>query len=232
MTKYRNEWKFVCSDQELALLEQRLSGVLKLDTHAGNTGLYSVRSLYFDDYDNTSAYQNAAGIANRAKWRIRYYGGGTSRHMHLEYKKKTNGRGKKLSCKLSPDECEKIIQGDHLEVFWGTDRELLRRFCSEISTKLYRPKVIIDYDRRAYIEPITNIRITFDMNISASYEFDKYTRGKYFKIPLQEKHLHVLEVKFDDIMPGYIRNIINSYGQQQSSFSKYYLGRKKLEELI
>ena len=70
MTKYRNEWKFVCSDQELALLEQRLSGVLKLDTHAGNTGLYSVRSLYFDDYDNTSAYQNAAGIADRAKWRI------------------------------------------------------------------------------------------------------------------------------------------------------------------
>ena len=127
MTKYRNEWKFVCSDQELALLEQRLSGVLKLDTHAGNTGLYSVRSLYFDDYDNTSAYQNAAGIANRAKWRIRYYGGGTSRHMHLEYKKKTYGLGKKLSCKLSPEECDKIIQGDHLEVFWNTDRELLRR---------------------------------------------------------------------------------------------------------
>ena len=117
MTKYRNEWKFVCSDQELVLLEQRLSGLLRLDTHSGNSGMYSVRSLYFDDYDNTSAYQNAAGIANRAKWRIRYYGGGTSRHMHLEYKKKTNGRGKKLSCKLSPEECEKIIQGDHLEVF-------------------------------------------------------------------------------------------------------------------
>lgn len=232
MTKYRNEWKFICSDQELALLEQRLSEVLKLDTHAGPSGIYSVRSLYFDDYVNSSAYQNAAGIPNRAKWRIRYYGGGTSRHMHLEYKKKTNGRGKKLSCKLSPEECNEIIQGEHFKVLWGTDRDLLRRFCGEISTKLYAPKVIIDYDRKAYVEPITNMRITFDMNISASYEFDKFTSGKYLKIPLQEKHLHVLEVKFDDIMPGHVHNIISSYGQQQSSFSKYYMGRKKLEELL
>ena len=232
MAKYRNEWKFVCSDQDLALLEQRLSGVLHLDTHAGPSGIYSVRSLYFDDYVDSSAYQNAAGIADRAKWRIRYYGGGTSRHMHLEYKKKTNGRGKKLSCKVSPDECNKIIQGEHLDVLWGTDRDLLRRFCGEISTKLYSPKVIIDYDRKAYIEPISNIRITFDMNISASYEFEKFTRGKYLKIPLQESSLNVLEVKFDDIMPSYIRNIISSYGQQQGSFSKYYLGRKKLEEII
>lgn len=232
MAKYRNEWKFVCSDQDLALLEQRLSSVLHLDTHAGPSGIYSVRSLYFDDYVDSSAYQNAAGIADRAKWRIRYYGGGTSRHMHLEYKKKTNGRGKKLSCKVSPDECNKIIQGEHLEVLWGTDRDLLRRFCGEISTKLYSPKVIIDYERKAYIEPISNIRITFDMNISASYEFEKFTRGKYLKIPLQESSLNVLEVKFDDIMPSYIRNIISSYGQQQGSFSKYYLGRKKLEEII
>lgn len=232
MTKYRNEWKFICSDQELALLEQRLSEVLKLDTHAGPSGIYSVRSLYFDDYVNSSAYQNAAGISNRAKWRIRYYGGGTSRHMHLEYKKKTNGRGKKLACKVSPEECNEIIQGEHLKVLWGTDRDLLRMFCGEISTKLYTPKVIIDYDRKAYVEPITNMRITFDMNVSASYEFDKFTSGKYLKIPLLEKHLHVLEVKFDDIMPGHVHNIISSYGQQQSSFSKYYMGRKKLEELL
>ncbi len=232
MAKYRNEWKFVCSKQELKMLEQRVSQVLKLDTHAGPSGIYSVRSLYFDDYNNTSAYQNAAGIADRAKWRIRYYGGGTSRHMHLEYKKKSNGRGKKLSCKVTPEECNKIIQGEHYDVLWGTNEELLRRFCGEISTKIYRPKVIVDYERRAYIEHISNIRITFDMNITASYEFDKFTSGKYLKLPIQEKNLHVLEVKFDDIMPSYIRNIINSYGQQQGSFSKYYLGRKKLEEII
>jgi hypothetical protein len=232
MAKYRNEWKYVCSAQELILLEQRLSQIAKLDTHAGPSGIYSVRSLYFDDYVDSSAYQNAAGLPDRAKWRIRYYGGGTSRHMHLEYKKKSNGVGKKLSCKVSPTECNKIIRGEHLDVLWGTDKDLLKRFCGEISTKVYKPKVIVDYDRKAYVEPIANIRITFDMNISVSYEFDKFTTGKYLKIPLQQDNKHVLEVKFDDILPSYIRNIINSYGQQQGSFSKYYLGRKRLEEII
>ena len=232
MSKYRNEWKYVCSTQELVLLEQRISQVAKLDTHSGPNGVYSVHSLYFDDYVDSSAYQNAAGLSDRAKWRIRYYGGGTSPHMHLEYKKKSNGLGKKLSCKVSHEDCDRIIQGEHLDVLWSTGEDLLKRFCGEISTKLYAPKVIVDYERKAYVEPITNVRVTFDMNISVSYEFDKFTTAKYLKIPLQQDNKHVLEVKFDDILPSYIRNIINTYGQQQGSFSKYYLGRKRLEEII
>ena len=41
--------------------------------------------------------------------------------------------------------------------------------------------------------------------------------------------LNVLEVKFDDILPSYIRNIIESFGFKQTSFSKYYYGRKILD---
>ena len=46
-------------------------------------------------------------------------------------------------------------------------------------TKDYRPKVIIDYERIAYVEEITNVRITFDMKISASYELENFLDGNY-----------------------------------------------------
>ena len=41
--------------------------------------------------------------------------------------------------------------------------------------------------------------------------------------------INVLEVKFDDILPSHIRNIVESYSFKQGSFSKYYYGRKILD---
>lgn len=232
MAKYRNEWKYICSDWDLKLLESRLSGVLHKDKHAGGDGSYSVRSLYFDDYANTCAKQNEAGLPERYKWRIRYYGGGTSKHIHLEFKRKHNGRGIKKSCKLSEEECRNLIAGEPEKVFWSTGEDLLKQFCIAIMNRRFEPKAIIDYDRCAFVEPTTNIRITMDRNISASKDFDKFLSGDYIKIPIQDGDQHVLEVKFNDILPSYLQNIINTYERQQSSFSKYYFGRKKLEELI
>ena len=232
MAKYRNEWKYICSDWDLKLLESRLSSVLEKDKHSGKNGSYSVRSLYFDDYSNTCAKQNAAGLPERFKWRIRYYGGGGSKHIHLEYKHKSNGRGIKKSCKLTKEECEMLIRGETESLLWSTSEALLRKFCVAILNRRFEPKIIIDYDRVAFVEPITNVRITIDKNISASNEFDKFLTGDYTKHMLQENNLHVLEVKFDDILPSYLQNIINTNGRTQESFSKYYFGRKKLEELI
>lgn len=230
--QYRNEWKYCCNVLDLKLLETRLGEVLHTDQHSGIKGGYSVRSLYFDDYINTCAKQNEAGVPDRFKWRVRYYGGGTSKHMHLEFKRKRNGRGIKKSCKITEEELNLILNGEPEKVLWATDEELLKRFCYEIMTRGFRPKVIVDYDRIAYTEPIANVRITLDKNISASYEFNKFLSGDYLKIPLQADNNHILEVKFDNILPGYIRNIVDSFGMEQTSFSKYYIGRKKLEELI
>ena len=34
-------------------------------------------------------------------------------------------------------------------------------------------------------------------------------KGSYIRYPVQEKEKHVLEVKFDYILPGYIKSITN-----------------------
>lgn len=40
---------------------------------------------------------------------------------------------------------------------------------------------------------------------------------------------HILEVKWDDFLPDTIYNFIENGHLQQSTFSKYYVGRKALE---
>ena len=124
------------------------------------------------------------------------------------------------------------MRGDAAAVFWGTENALLRRFCTDMMTRRFTPKVIVDYERTAFVEPCTNIRITLDRNISASGELGAFLRGDYLCHPLQGRQCHILEVKFDDILPGYIRGLVHSRDFQQTTFSKYYLGRKKLEEIF
>lgn len=228
MRTYRNEWKYNCDDSGFVLLSARLQEVLAIDEHTLANSKYSIHSLYFDDYRNSCARDNAYGIEKRYKWRIRYYDG-PHRSLHLELKEKRYGRCHKSSCPLTKKQLEAILDKREHELIWTAKQKLLKRFCTEIMTRRFEPKVIIHYERTAYVEPITNIRITFDQNISASNEFDRFVNGDYTKYPLQEKGQHILEVKFDHILPGYIGNIINSHHFKQIAFSKYYLGRKKIE---
>ncbi len=232
MSEYRNEWKYCCTDTELVLLKSRLSPLLAHDRYSGEDGFYCVRSLYFDDIYNTCATQNAAGLSDRYKWRIRYYAGVESKYLHLERKVKHQGRGKKYSCALSEEEAKALIEGRPEDVMWQNNNKVFRKFCIQMMARRLQPKAIIEYDRIAFVEPTTDVRITFDRNITASDDFNEFLEGTFKRIPLQDKQRHVLEVKFDDILPAYIRNIVESHGFIPTSFSKYYIGRKKLEELI
>ena len=49
---YRNEWKYLLSNQNLSMLKSRLQEVMELDEHTPKEGKYLIHSLYFDDYQN------------------------------------------------------------------------------------------------------------------------------------------------------------------------------------
>ena len=121
------------------------------------------------------------------------------------------------------------MSGDVSDLFWETDQPLERQFCIEIMNRCFTPKIIVNYERIAFVEETTNVRITFDKNISVSDDFDHFLSGGYLSIPIQPLDEHVLEVKFDEILPGYMKNILTKQELIQSAFSKYYLGRMTLQ---
>lgn len=219
------------TNQELSLLKSRLSEVMEIDSHTPPGGRYLIHSLYFDDYKDTSIYTTDSGLSDRFKWRIRYYGDDLS-YIILEKKEKKEGRCHKKSCKITIDEYNKIISEDASSLIFETEKKLIKELTIDILINNYRPKIIIDYERMAYVEEITNVRVTFDMKISASYELENFLDGDYQSFYVLPSGVNVLEVKFDSILPSYIRNIIESYNFKQGSFSKYYYGRKIIDSYM
>ena len=200
---------------------------MELDSHTPPEGRYIIHSLYFDDYKDSTMYTVEAGLSKRYKWRIRYYGDDLS-YIVLEKKEKLEGRCHKKSCKITKQEYECIVSGNITNIVYDTNKQLIKELAVDMLAYDYRPKVIVDYERIAYVEEITNVRITFDLKISASYEVEKFLDGDYQSFYILPSGKNLLEVKFDTILPSYIRNIVESYGYEQESFSKYYYGRKIL----
>ncbi len=227
--KYRSEWKYCEKEEDLLVIKERLDSILEHDFYADENGKYEIHSLYFDDYKDTCAKENVAGEGKRFKYRIRYYGSNPDQ-LWLEKKEKLNSYCHKRQCAVSTEEYWLIVEGKAMDVFWNTKEKLLKEFCVDIVTKRFLPRIIIDYEREAFVEITTNVRITFDYNISASDEIERFLNGDYLKIPVLEKKKHVLEVKFDNVLPSHIKAVLQSKILEQRSFSKYYLGRIAVQE--
>lgn len=71
--KFRHELKYTMNMHQYFIVKQRLKHLLKQDEHAGPTGEYHIRSLYFDDIDNTALHEKLGGVRDREKYRIRIY---------------------------------------------------------------------------------------------------------------------------------------------------------------
>lgn len=222
----RNEWKFLLTEGQAAELLNRFGGVLPFDEHHPEDGTYRIRSLYFDDFQDTCLKDNLAGNSRRYKYRIRYYNDETDA-LSLERKEKNNDRCGKYSCPISAQEYESLLAGDISGIHYERN-PLLRDFCLAILTRNFTPKLIADYERTAFVDPTTHIRVTIDRAAVCSYDCAAFTEGGYAAFPILPGNVRILEVKFDAILPGFIRRILDTGSYRQTAFSKYARGRLAL----
>ncbi len=222
--RYRHEFKYLCSYGELMTLKVRLQGLVSLDTHVGESGVYNIRSLYFDDIYDTCYRENEAGTDPREKFRIRIYDHSSER-ISLELKRKVRGKTQKLSCLLAEEQCRGLMEGE-IPVLQENSPALLRKLCLLMQTRHMRPKVIVEYERVPYVYPHGNVRITMDENISASNRTDRFLERQIPLRPILEAGQHILEVKYDEYLPDGIYRTIQSGNLRQTAFSKYYLCRR------
>ncbi|MCM1542614.1 MAG: polyphosphate polymerase domain-containing protein [Blautia sp.] len=223
--QYRHELKFLCGEGELRLLERRIRNICALDSHVGENGRYTIRSLYFDTYDDQCFHENEAGVDQRKKYRIRIYDGKTD-VIHLECKETMHDLKRKESCALTLQQCRQLIGGKLVtEALPG--QELLERFLAVRSMSLLLPKVIVEYVRTPYVYAAGNVRITFDRNIRSSSDMGRFLEPQISGRRVMAQDSHILEVKYDEGMPGAVRELLAT-GQDLSriSFSKYCLCRQ------
>ncbi len=221
--KYRHEFKYLCSGAQFQMLKVRYAGLLKPDPHAGPEGIYSIRSLYFDDYYDSCFRENEAGTDPREKFRIRIYNHDSSR-ISLELKRKVRGKTQKLSCPLTESVTRQIMEGEIPEaekdapaLFW--------KLVLQMRTKLLRPKVIVEYERTPFVYACGNVRITFDEAIRSSDRFDLFLDERLPARLIMPAGQHVLEVKYDEYLPDAVYHLTGLENLRQMAYSKYYLCR-------
>lgn len=221
--RYRNELKYVCSEGELALIEARVKNLCRRDSHVDDSGIYRIRSVYFDDSENSCYYENENGITPREKFRIRIYNGNAER-ISLECKRKERGMTHKASCSLTRAQCEAILDGSF--VLKDTQKELLSKFYLQYKQRFLRAKTIVAYERTPYVYAAGNVRITFDRNLGGSNRVKDFFEEQLPLRPVMPPGKHVLEVKYDAFLPDFLYHAMSIESLQQTTYSKYYLCRK------
>jgi SPX domain protein involved in polyphosphate accumulation len=224
MDKFRHELKYLVTNAEIAMIKNRIDNLIPRDSHVGESGAYSIRSLYFDDYDNRCFYENENGTDPREKFRIRIYNHSTER-ITLECKRKERGKTLKTSCPLTLEQTRILMAGKTIPDI-SSQPEVLRKLTLRMLTRKMRPVVIVEYDRIPYVYPNGNVRVTLDMNVCSSSSVNHFLDKKISKRPVMPKGQHLLEVKFDEYLPDFIHHNLNLHSLTQTAYSKYYLCRK------
>ena len=222
--RFRHEFKYLSTLGQLKTIQVRLTGLIPLDPHVGPDGIYNIRSLYFDDYEDRYLKENEAGVDPREKFRIRIYNHSDSR-ISLELKRKVREKTQKLSCPITKEQCEMLMRGEIPDI--GKDAPpVLQKLCLLMRTRLLRPKVIVEYDRVPYIYPQGNVRITLDENIRSSSRVELFLEDQIPTRPILPAGQHILEVKYDEYLPDFIYRAVQLQGLHRTEFSKYYLCRR------
>ena len=229
----RHELKYSISYADYLELRSRAMCLMRHDEH-GNDGKYFIRSLYLDDIYMADFHQKDEGRSRRRKYRIRIYD--FSRDMiKFEIKDKFDSFISKKSSVITPQQCGSIITGDF--GFVGDmvlhDREnaekpenrALRMGYIDCACRILRPQVVVDYDREVFICDEGNVRMTFDINLRAGQSTGSIFDPHLPTVPAYENGKMILEVKYDDYLPQFIRRLLRSkkLSLWQSAESKYSL---------
>ncbi len=218
----RNEVKYLLSIADFARIEPLLAASLQRDRHTGGNG-YLVRSLYFDSLWDEDLFDVLDGLLSKQKVRLRCYPP-DGRLFRLEYKCKTGRESQKRSLSVTPAQARALAGGDYgclLQKGGGLAAELYAR----MKMGCYRPRVVVDYRRRAYVMRPNDTRVTFDFNIGASHAgaslFDPCASFE----PLMPPDVGVLEVKYTGFLYDSIKCILTGVDALSQANSKYASAR-------
>lgn len=223
---YRHELKFQVRDTDLVLLDQRIRHIARPDPHQKDPEGYIITSLYFDNIYDQCHRETVDGYDNRRKYRMRIYGHSAD-VIKLEQKSKVRGMTAKQSMSMTLDEGRMLMRGQ-IPALNAKNTTISNHILTEMKQKGMMPKCIVQYLRCAYVYSVGNVRITFDRNISGTKDTSALFDSHICATPLLNSGVHILEVKYDNLLPRYLYDALDVENLQQTSFSKYGYARNVL----
>jgi hypothetical protein len=220
----RHELKYYINYIDYLNLKSRLQAIFSRDRNGDPEGYYCVRSLYFDNKSNSDYYDKMAGVEKRNKYRIRIYNLSPT-PVKLEIKSKINNLIFKESMLIQACDVNNIIEVGY-SCLLKYKNSVANRIYYEFKKDYYRPVVIIDYRRDAYYFELNNIRITFDRNIKKDeVNLKDLFKNKIDMSDVLNNERIIMEVKFNNAIPTWIKNLLQLERFEYCAISKYTLSR-------
>lgn len=209
----RYELKYILTKEQVEHFKTKVLEHMKIDKY----GLTTISSLYYDTPTFTLINKSIEKPKFKEKIRLRSYGlAKDDSPVFLEIKRKHESIVYKRRIVTTEDKAERYFKED--EEF---DKEQISRELKAFKEKyeILEPKYLIIYDRIAYYQDNSDIRITLDMN--PRYRVDDLNLHTSMNgIPLLKEGEAILEVKVQHSVPLWLVKILTEEKIYQSSFSK------------
>jgi hypothetical protein len=230
----RYELKYIIDERRAGEVRDYVRSYLVPDEHAdpqaGNS--YPVHSLYLDSPALALFRSTVDGLKNRFKLRIRFYDDDPAHPVFFEIKRRLTEvickeracvrrdavklllRGLPPSASLLASSVDTNKAAAALQTFYRTSLRIAARSC-----------VYVSYQREAYVSPDRDqIRVTFDRRITAA----PYSPQPILAVPTATMPVGipgvVLEMKFTDRFPNWMRQMVNALDLVRSPSAKYVAG--------
>lgn len=217
----RHEEKFLIDYRQYILLRGRAEAALRPDEHAPN-GSYLITSLYYDDRQDSALSEKLDGVRVHTKYRVRTYDVNAG-FIRLERKVKRGIMTEKHGAALGAEDIQLLSDpAADLRHFSGRGQVM----ATEMRARGLLPVITVRYRRDAFVHPETDTRLTFDTHVEAlpptvSHLFDDSGAG----IPALPLNTVVMEVKYGEYLPAFVRKLCADCCGMQLSVSKYALCR-------
>ena len=220
----RHELKFIINPQEAWILRERLAKAVRRDPHCRGPAGYFVRSLYFDNWLDSSYYDRLEGMEHRIKFRVRLYEFGPESFLKFEIKIKHNDLIEKKTAPLSRKNLETVLAGD-FSCLVAEKNSVLNEIYYHFSRKRHRPVVIVDYFRDAFELDYNQIRVTLDTGLRKSQRIREALDPDLSTIPVLPENHVILEIKYHRFFPSWLQGLMGLQRFQRSAQSKYCFAR-------
>lgn len=229
--KARYEFKYLLPLELVPVIRDRITSWLEPDPY-GDGGAYTVASLYFDDWEWTTAWHALEGLRERFKLRMRTYKIDSDLPVFLEIKERIGTSIIKSRSPVPRAQAEAIASGTLVpEGGFHTIKpktvEGMHAFRNRMDRLDMVPRLWVKYEREAFVSPWGDgSRLTFDTELMVqSPDLERpfeAPEGAWRHVPLARPV--IMEMKFNGASPAWMQNMIHNLELDRVSCSKYAQG--------
>jgi hypothetical protein len=232
MQKQRFEQKYMLNEEQAELIRPEIAAHLDLDENgAGQPNFsYPVHSLYLDSPSLYTFWTTINGDKNRFKLRMRFYDDRPNTPVFFEIKRRVNNCILKQRGGVKKEAVARLLRGHYPgpdDLVSKDPRALLavQNFVQLVDSIRAVPMAHVCYLREAYVDPVSdNTRVTFDRDVLTEPR-ETPTFGTTMVDPSRPfGNRVILELKFTDRFPNWLRLLVERFGLMQCGAAKYAEG--------